>query len=521
MIENSLLQEWVRQGIEKHRGVRTECGFCGNTLPPDLWEKLDAHFNKESEELRAEVQNQIALIENAKKAVDEFVNLKVNMFYSKYQKDFLAIESKWIEKVGNYQLNLDKLINALKTREENIFEEQIIVDVNDISSVILSYINEFNQLIKKHNATTQSLANDQSSARNELKLSDIAKFIRDIDYKKQYEESNTLKIEVDKFEEIYKGLDLQMDYLFEDKRSLEAQAKDESKGAELVNNHLSHFFGHDELKLVADGVTPNMKFKITRHNNEAKNLSGGESSLISFCYFIARMEDELKDSGSFDELIIFIDDPITSLDSNHIFFMFSLIESVIAKPEKYNQLFISTHNLDFLKYLKRLTIPRVKIQPNNKLKESIKHFFIERTGKTNTTLRLAPNYLKNYVTEFNYLFSEIYKCSMADEIEIEHSHSYNFGNNMRKFLESYLFYKYPTHHLTHNQRLDKFFKGESITMNLINRVINEYSHLEEHFERGLEPVDIDAISKISKIVMSKIEVTDPEQYEALVGSIDT
>src|SRR5690606_39389208 len=60
--------------------------------------------------------------------------------------------------------------------------------------------------------------------------------------------------------------------------------------------------------------------------------------------------------------------PISSLDSNHIFFMFSLIESLIAKPVKkadgsntyrYKQLFISTHNLDFLKYLKRSEERRV------------------------------------------------------------------------------------------------------------------------------------------------------------------
>jgi len=50
-----------------------------------------------------------------------------------------------------------------------------------------------------------------------------------------------------------------------------------------------------------------------------------------------------------------IDDPISSLDSNHVFFVFSLIDSIIAKPKKYTQLFISTHNLDFLKYIKITT----------------------------------------------------------------------------------------------------------------------------------------------------------------------
>ncbi|WP_429373903.1 AAA family ATPase [Paenibacillus sp. DS2015] len=37
-----------------------------------------------------------------------------------------------------------------------------------------------------------------------------------------------------------------------------------------------------------------------------------------------------------------------------IFFVFGLINSEIIKSGKFKQLFISTHNLDYLKYLKRL-----------------------------------------------------------------------------------------------------------------------------------------------------------------------
>jgi wobble nucleotide-excising tRNase len=74
-----------------------------------------------------------------------------------------------------------------------------------------------------------------------------------------------------------------------------------------------------------------MKFKISRDKVDAKNLSEGECSLISFCYFIARMEDELKDEINKGSLVIYIDDPISSLDSNHIFFMFSLIEKHYCK----------------------------------------------------------------------------------------------------------------------------------------------------------------------------------------------
>lgn len=181
--------------------------------------------------------------------------------------------------------------------------------------------------------------------------------------------------------------------------------------------------------------------------------------------------------------------------------------------------FISTHNLDFLKYLKKLTIPRYKPQPESGDKPDIKNFIIERKNKEYTFLKLAPDYLKNYITEFNYLFSQIYNCSISDTNTISHEYQYNFGNNMRKFLEAYLFYKYPSHKISNDERIKKYFNDDSISINLINRVINEYSHIGEHFDRGMEPVDIDEISKISKLVIDKIQISDPDQYEALLQSI--
>jgi wobble nucleotide-excising tRNase len=81
-------------------------------------------------------------------------------------------------------------------------------------------------------------------------------------------------------------------------------------------------------------------------------LSEGECSLIAFCYFMAKLDD-IESNGK--NLIIWIDDPISSLDSNHVFFVYSLLRAEIVEASKYEQLFISTHNLDFLKYLKRLT----------------------------------------------------------------------------------------------------------------------------------------------------------------------
>lgn len=513
LINDSLLQEWVRQGIDKHRDKRTACGFCGNPLGDELWDKLDQHFSKESEELRAKIKSKIDELEIAKKGLSSFMNLKRDQFYGTLQSDFDSAVKLWGVASNVYMENIERLISELKARQNDIFKERSLPELTDASDSLVIAIKAFNDVLTNHNRKTSTLGKDQDIARKKLRLAHIAQFVTDIDYKNVLAAVEVEDSRLNLISDSMKSKREEIIRLQDEKRRLEAQAKDESKGAELVNQHLSHYFGHNELKLVAEGEQPNIKFSIHRDGSPANNLSEGECSLISFCYYVAKIEDELKDEVESNKLIIYIDDPISSLDSNHIFFMFSLIENVIAKPKKYGQLFISTHNMEFLKYLKKLT----GMQKNNA--KNHRHFMIQRYSKDNTWLVMAPDYLKNYITEFNFLFDQIYQCSRGDRQFISDYLQYSFGNNMRKFLESYTFYRYPTHHLSLEDRLRKFF-NDGVTYSLVNRVINEYSHMEDQFDRGMQPVDIDEITKVSSAVIERIRTVDPDQFEALMDSVN-
>jgi len=512
LINNSLLQEWVRQGIDKHRDKRTTCGFCGNPLGDDLWDKLDQHFSKESEELRARIKNKIDELEIAKKGLNNFLTVKRDQFYGTLQNDFDGALKLWDTTSRVYVENIERLITELKVREKDIFKERGLPELTDASESLVNAIKAFNDVLTEHNRKTSTLGKDQEIARKKLRLAHIAQFIIDIDYKNVMVAVETEDSRLNLIGDAVKSKREEITRLQDERRKLEAQAKDESKGAELVNQHLSHYFGHNELKLVAEGEQPNIKFSIHRDGTPANNLSEGECSLISFCYFMAKIEDELKDETESDKLIIYIDDPISSLDSNHIFFMFSLIENVIAKPKKYGQLFVSTHNMEFLKYVRKLT--------GMKNSKNVGHFMIERRGQSNSILMLAPSYMKNYITEFNYLFHQIYQCAIGDRELVSNNYQYSFGNNMRKFLESYTFYRYPTHNLSFEQRLLKYFENDGVAYTLVSRIINEYSHMEDQFDRGMQPIDMDEIARVSNAVIERIRTTDPDQFEALMDSVN-
>ena len=522
LLNDSLLQTWVRTGMNYHRDKRSTCGFCGQPLPKDLWEKLDAHFNKESFDLENRIISQIASIESEINSLSEIELPERESFYTSVRSLFEEIKGKFHKTFSFYKNQNNKLLRELHARQENIFKPRRCPNFKDFSREISDCINELNKIIELNDKKTASLSDDQKKAREELRLNAVAEFINNINLSGEEKEVTNLKNQAEKTKGALDSLELEVKQLEKDKERLQMKLQDERKGADKVNEYLNDFFGLEGLKLVAkedDEVRSKYKFQIMRGDQPAYNMSEGERNLVSFCYFMAKLED-IESKGK--ELIVYIDDPVSSLDSNHIFFVFSLIESVLANPEKnsngsnsyrYKQLFISTHNLDFLKYLKRLSRPKEN--------HGGTEFFLIEKEELSSNLRLMPRYLKDYQTEFIYLFHQIYKCKDAKPSEENHEVSYNFGNNLRKFLEAYLFYKYP--HIDDNsdklERLCKFFGNDITTTVLTNRVSNELSHLEGIFDRSMKPIEVPELSKVANFVLDTIREKDKEQYDSLLKSI--
>lgn len=255
-----------------------------------------------------------------------------------------------------------------------------------------------------------------------------------------------------------------------------------------------------------------IKFHIKRDGKPAYNLSEGECSLIAFCYFIAKLDD-VDTEGK--KPIIWIDDPISSLDGNHIYFLYSLLVTKIAKRGQFDQLFVSTHNMDFLKYLRRLKAFKLD-ESGRSTALSKQYFLVERIGEQ-SSIKKMPLYLEKNATEFNYLFSIIYKCANTLMITDEnYDLLYSFGNNARKFLEMYLFFKYPDDQELHS-KLKKFFAPDDVPPILIERLLNEDSHggaPERLSETDINPETIPVAKKIIELISK-----DDDQYKALLRSI--
>jgi wobble nucleotide-excising tRNase len=512
LVEDNILENWVRSGRAQHENKRQTCGFCGSLLSPDLYKTLDEHFNKESEKLRNDLEELISSVDSEIKTTPTFLSIDSSSFYSTYRTKLDDIKEQFRSNTLQYIDNLKSYRKILKKRLSDIFKPIEFVEKKDVSYLIQAVLLELQQTIDLSNEFTKSLNSKKLKAKESLRLNEVYLFLQNIKYQEELKKIADLKVIESGCSEKNINAQREVKRVEDEVKALKSELKDETKGADRVNEYLNDFFGHKEISLRSIESSDGYRFEVIRHGRKAHHLSEGECSLVAFCYFMAKLEDIDTKGG---KPIVYIDDPISSLDNNHIFFVFGLINSEIVNSGAFSQLFISTHNLDFLKYLKRL-LPK-DLHGNN----LDRRYLIVERNEHESNIRLMPNYLKSYVTEFNYLFHQVFKCANAPDIAAtdEHDCYYNYANSARKFLEAFLYFKYPNANEKDQTKLLKFFGGDVRSKILIERITNEYSHLAGVLERSIMPVEIPEMKTSAQFILNKINEKDPEQYSSLLESI--
>ena len=519
LVQDAMLSQWVKQGVSLHRneqGKRQKCAFCGNVISEGRWSELDKHFDEESAKLSSEIDDLIAEIDTEEKALKAAISITQSAFYSEFHPRIVVFQNNWDSAITAYSSSLMSLRKQLEKRKSQLFVPLVFVAANDVSQQVRDLWEEIRVIIAENNQYTNDLNKKIRAAQEKLRLTEVFDYIQRIKYAQSTIEASDLSNTKDDAENEEQAILNEIKDKESQIATLKTQLKDESRGAKKVNELLKYELSHPSLSLMAieGDDQQRSRFEIRRDGRKAYHLSEGECSIVAFCYFIARLENT-ETTGK--KPIIWIDDPISSLDGNHVFYVFSLIKERILESHQFQQLFISTHDLYFLKYLKRMT---GKFQDQNgKLKDYQRCCLIIERCDTESDISIMPKYLKEYVTEFNHLFHQIYQCANIKSIDdSNYTIFYHFGNNARKFLELYLYFKYPDN-TDDSVKLKQFFAEKGIPPILLNRLDNEYSHLNGCFERGETPVEQPEMQKAAKCILDRLKVLDEDQYKALKRSI--
>lgn len=349
LIQKLNLNDWVNEG----RGYLQEnetCPFCQQeTITKDFRKQLDEYFDEsftidtnfvkkiasEYNELSENVINLLQGIEDTQK-LDKETKLNIESF-SAHNKTLAS------------QLLSNKEILNNKIKEPSRSLE--LISVKDQLEKIEKIISDANTEIDAHNLIVTNYHTERA-----VLIKDIWKYIT---------EENKTKIQrfIKKGEGLQKGIDtltiqhkgLQTDWITQNKKIQEANKNVTSvqPSVDEINKTLKSF-GFLNFEIIPSKTEKN-QYQIQREDGTLaeETLSEGEITFITFLYFLQLAKGSIKQETITEERILIVDDPISSLDSNILFVISTLLKELIKAIKKgegnIKQLILLTHNVYFHK----------------------------------------------------------------------------------------------------------------------------------------------------------------------------
>jgi len=299
---NPELNDWVRKGLDLHK-AKERCEFCGSPLPEDLLEKYEKHFSEEYENLINELNTSIKNLGKYKISIP-FPDEK--RLHPQLETQYKDVQAKFEQCIKKYNENIVELIRLLEEKIKNPFKKFAERLIPFEGKSINENLEKLNEILRKHNSLSDNFKSEQERAFKKLELHYACEFNKKNEYFDALKRLEKLKQEIDQ-----KSKDIEKKR--GEIRNIESQLSDIAKAADKINQYLRSMFGKEHIKIEAADKN---KFKILRDGYDAKNLSSGEKTAVSFSYFLTRLEDKETDIST---AVVFIDDPISSLDSNHLY----------------------------------------------------------------------------------------------------------------------------------------------------------------------------------------------------------
>ena len=188
-------------------------------------------------------------------------------------------------------------------------------------------------------------------------------------------------------------------------------------------NRLLINYGFINFKIVP--ATEDGFYQIQREDGTIaeKTLSEGEVTFITFLYYLQLTKGGLNEESVNDERILVIDDPISSLDSNVLFIVSTLVKEIAKKIKidegNIKQLILLTHNVYFHKEVSYEGLNRRGQKPS---------FWILRKNNNQSIIHSYG--------EQNPIQSS-YELLWREIKEWEHNSGITIQNTMRRILENF------------------------------------------------------------------------------------
>lgn len=483
--------DWVKAGQTHYETSAPKCPFCQQAAPEGLSASLEAYFDETFEQdTRA-----IADLQAAYEREANFIVLALNALAESKSPFFEKAAFEGEQAAIHATLRSNALILANKRKEPSA--PQQLESLAQSSEAVLALIRKANAQINEHNGIVDGLGAERTKL-----VAQVWRLILD-----------DMKADLEIYERKKEGLEAAIDSLRNQIKAAEAAKKkaqgelrELEKAATSVQptvdaiNALLAAFGFKTFTLARAGEEPHYKLVRGDGKDAKHSLSEGEKSFVTFLYFYHLIKGSDSDSGAARDRIVVFDDPVSSMDSDVLFIVSSLIRALFEDMRKgqcyVKQVFVLTHNVYFHK---EVSFPLRKRKSegkggkgagkgNNAAERDLGvSFWMVRKSPAGPRIEGSP---KNPVkTSYELLWEEVRK---------DEKNPLTIQNTMRRILEHYF---KILGGMEFDELCDKFDGREKLLCRSLLSWVNDgshFSHDDAHFALGPEAID-DQVAIFKKI----------------------
>lgn len=407
--------DWVKQGIGYFAQSTPQCPFCQQDVEGELAKRIGDYFDEAYDRDIADIARLVSGYEATGAAYLQAL-AGISQTGSRYiDADELT---GLIERVtarlalnGQHIARKQKEPSAVVTLEDNA----------ELFAEVRNFLTAANEAVVEHNEAVDDIGNQRSNL-----TAEIWKYLLE-DAKGILDAYHTSKTAVDAaISGIEGGLTTKRSNLATAQQTL----RDLEKGITSVQptvaeiNALLASFGFRGFKLATAGDQGHL-YEIVRldGSNAVRSLSEGEKTFVTFLYFYHLIRGSVSESGMTSNRVIVFDDPVSSLDSDILFIVSSLIKRVFELSHVQNsmirQVFVLTHNIYFHK--------EVSFDPDRKRERRAHETFwiVKKIEDVSTLESFDHNPIR---TSYELLWSEVRN---------ENRSNLTIQNTLRRVLENY------------------------------------------------------------------------------------
>jgi wobble nucleotide-excising tRNase len=487
--ENRDLEDWLRTGLGLHSSPET-CHFCGAGLSQERLEALRRHFSKASQELLVEVNRKLEQLQQF-----AFTAPRLDpMQFLQECRDQARIElqhlTDWLNHASGVRDSLVTCLEQKRTALERALEWN---GPEDLLEEGQQTIEALGQCIQQHNDSILNMATVKRQAREVVERHYAA-----LHFSEQNLAAHDVEIEL--LEKRNRRSASGRERLGRQAQQIAEQIDRTARGAGRFMELVAYLLRGSDIRVVSRGEN---EFQLLRGDTPADKMSDGERTAIAFAYFMTSLEG---DGETLANTIVYVDDPISSLDSNHVYAVYALI---VEKLHAAHQLFVSTHNSEFFNLLKGLWLSG-RIYPADS-----EAFYVRRsTDATGASAALEPlpRLLRKFKSEYEFIFAQLHGFANAPTPS-DHE-AYTAPNLLRRFLEAYLGFRKP-HIPAWHEKIDLILDSPAERLE-VHKLLDDASHLQNTGRALQHPSFVSIAQPCVQSVLRGLQTKDPSHYQSLV-----